>query len=464
MTIAKLALHTFTQTCGFSRLKNMFRHGINYNDYSRIVSSASNKTIGNIPQNLLEIIIINNPTTKKEAILRAQKAFEDANIELSAIDKAQQQLINRTPVTLENFYRYITNLDNGKNTISDKIFENKITEILCKAEGAMYKKLSPIIPNLHNIKMEPIGNGAYSNIFKCQLFDKNGEKIIEDLVIKSYRQGSTTTDMQVQKLFKMLDTYSNEELMKYANANNLKISISNIQSLRDVAKVAKTAKSTKNENRYLDAMHGAFAEANASEYIKYMTGHKVTEKNGLVIPYMFNLGKNPFCVSKFIDSNIHQANQIYKFERLGLQHTDLWVNPANTINNICVDMGGIRGCFDNQKLNYYAKLEKETGIIDFFGLIDSSKSTIVGDKEATRILKEVQNLKSTETVLAYLKSIETRIATTKNELERRMLKETLAELKTKGLIPKFDYRNTTTELIDETTLDKTIREALDINS
>ena len=53
---------------GFSRLKGIFRSGINYKSYSKIVATSSRPTIGNLPDDLLKLLFIykNRKNTKSK--------------------------------------------------------------------------------------------------------------------------------------------------------------------------------------------------------------------------------------------------------------------------------------------------------------------------------------------------------------------------------------------------------------
>ncbi len=127
-----------------------------------------------------------------------------------------------------------------------------------------------------------------------------------------------------------------------------------------------------------------------------MNGHNVSEKQGIVLPDMFVLSDNPFSISKFLDGRTN-GNR-FNFKRLGLTHTDLSNNPGNLLNDICIDLGGIEIC---EGLDAFSKLVKEARCN---GLSDSPRnmmllkgksrqSYIIGDKEATKILKLIQDTK-----------------------------------------------------------------------
>ena len=101
--------------------------------------------------------------------------------------------------------------------------------------------------------------------------------------------------------------------------------------------------------------------------MRFWSGHKLSGKDGIEIPSLFHLGENPYAISNFIGKNTH-ATREFSFSRIGLEHGDFITNPSNGINGICIDIGGI-----------------------------SAKSdSIIGNKQATRVLKQIENAVPTE--------------------------------------------------------------------
>ena len=76
--------------CGFSRLKNIFRKGINYQSYENMIGTTSRPIMGNIPNDLLQLILKANPNTKKQAILKKLKLQM-----LMGVKKKQMQKIKK---------------------------------------------------------------------------------------------------------------------------------------------------------------------------------------------------------------------------------------------------------------------------------------------------------------------------------------------------------------------------------
>ena len=99
----------------------------------------------------------------------------------------------------------------------------------------------------------------------------------------------------------------------------------------------------------------------------------------------------------------------------------------------------------------------------------ATASEIVGNKQAMRILKRIHNLKSTEEILSYIKSLEDYALNCKNELKKKTILTTLKEIKDKNLYPKHfnTYKAMTTqerklseEEVEELMLDPSIYDAL----
>ena len=154
--------------------------------------------------------------------------------------------------------------------------------------------------------------------------------------------------------------------MKLIQESNKKISLNLSESPKTLNDIVKYREQIENlflqQKKAMLAMnreHGAAAEANISEYLRYFSGHKITAKDGIEIPAMFSLGANPYSVSNFVGKNT-RATREFSFDRLGLTHGDL--HDGNGINGICIDIGGITPKSD----------------------------TIVGNKNATRFLKRIK--------------------------------------------------------------------------
>ncbi len=381
--------------CGFSRLKNIFRKGINYQSYENMISTTSRPIMGNIPNDLLQLILKANPNTKKQAILKAQEAYTEASYFLTGMTKINIQAVNRSKISLDSAVNMLKS-DNIGLLFRDKIYNEKSTEIILKAEQAMLDKFKTILPTVKNVKITNIGQGAYSDVYKCEIFGAEGKKLVADRVIKCYKSDNSFNRTLFEKTNKIFSQYSDEEIVSYAKSKGVALDLNTVQEKRKLFKdtLEGIKLQTSDTDKYMATMHGANAEANATEYIRYMSGHKISESQGLILPDMFVLSDNPFSISKFLDVNIH-GNK-FNFERLGLEHSDLSTNPGNLINGVCIDIGGIEV---KESLGTISKLVREArskGLSDsprnFLALKRKSRqSNIIGDKEITRILKSIQD-------------------------------------------------------------------------
>jgi len=381
---------------GFSRLKNIFRSGINHETYKTIVSTCTRPITGNIPKDLLQLILKKNPNTKKEAIIKAQDAFIDASYFLSNMSKINVQAINRSQITLENAIN-ILKKDNLASLYIDKIYNEKSTELILKAEQAMLNKFKTILPTAKNVKITGIGQGAYSDVYRCEIFGADGKKLVTDRVIKCYKSDNSFNRTLFEKIDKIFSQYSDEEIVSYARTKGVELDLNKVKEKRKLFKdtLENIRLQTSDTDKYMATMHGANAEANATEYIRYINGHKISESQGLVLPDMFVLSDNPFSISKFLDGSIH-GNK-FNFERLGLNHSDLSTNPGNLINGVCIDVGGIETYESFDTVYKLVKECRNKGLSDsprnFMAVKRKSRqSNIIGNKETTRILKSIHNV------------------------------------------------------------------------
>lgn len=383
--------------CGFSRLKNIFRKGINYQSYENMISTTSRPIIGNIPNDLLQLILkaANNPNTKKQAILKAQEAYIDASYLLTDMTKINIQAVNRSRISLDNAVNMLKS-DNIGLFFTDKIYNEKSTEIILKAEQAMLDKFKTILPTAKNVKITNIGQGAYSDVYKCEIFDAEGKKLVADRVIKCYKSDNSFNKTLFEKTNKIFSQYSDEEIVSYASSKGVKLDLNKVKEKRKLFKdtLESIKLQTSDTDKYMATMHGANAEANTAEYIRYMSGHKISESQGLVLPDMFVLSDNPFSISKFLDRNVNGGK--FNFNRLGLEHSDLSENPGNLINGICIDIGGIETKASYSTVFNLVRDTRSKGLSDspqnFLALKRKSwQSNIIGDKEASKILKLIQD-------------------------------------------------------------------------
>lgn len=78
-----------TAETGYSRLKGVFTRSINYNTYDEFVSAARNKTLGNLPDDILQAKI--RTSDEKSTILKIQEGFAKAADELHSVELIRAQ-------------------------------------------------------------------------------------------------------------------------------------------------------------------------------------------------------------------------------------------------------------------------------------------------------------------------------------------------------------------------------------
>lgn len=426
-----------TTVNGFSRLKGIFRSGINYCSYEQIVSTAKNKTVGNIPHDMLKLVISANPNHKKEAITAVQDMYTEAAVILSGVEKAQKQAIKRFPNNIESAVKIIENTMHQKNNFFvDRILEEKIVELALKAEQQIITRLSNIIPNVGNIKISHIGFGAFGNAFKCEIFDTNGKKLVADRVIKTFHDDSDFALNLLKKINSIISKYSSKNIEQYSSKMGKTLSKDDIQAELEKVKKLIEAESQISETskRYNGMLHGAMAETNTAEYIRYMAGHKVGEKQGIVLFDMVNMGEQPYAISKFVDSKFTGIfTPPFNLKRLGLGSTD--INPQNSINGVCIDIGGICPHLDLKAFKEYMEASGMVFSPDNVvkGMLKATKTKIVGDKISTRILKRLSHAKLDERE-NIIKDLIQEAEKSKDLIYKRKILETIREIKEKKLV------------------------------
>lgn len=429
-------------TDGFSRLSGLFRHGINYRNYDSFVPSAKNKLVGNLPSSLLQLIIKNNPETKADAIKSVQQSFKEAAAILAENNKVHLQAINRFSSTIDNAVEMIENINDAyPKFYQDKIFLEKSTEILIMAEEKILSALKKTIPDVKNVKVSYLGQGGFAQTYRCEIIDNNDQKIIPDRVIKLFRDDNVNFMLQIlAKAHEVMSKFSANLISRMAKQKGLLIEDNTVKDIQLDFKIANEtihdASVSKAKQEKLRQKHGAYAEANTAEYIKYMYGKKLKPEDGIVIPDLFYLGDTKFALAQYVDSSI-KTDKVFDFSRLGLYHSDLNEKPSNTINGVCIDMGGIMPeCLrktSNSVTNFFG---------DFLKLIFSpqsmTQSYIVGDKFATRLLKKYQSCKTPKEKFEMLEVFRQKAKQVTNEVIKRKYLNVIDEIQT---IQYIDYLN-----------------------
>lgn len=334
--------------CQISRLKGYFRNQINYPDYNILINSAKRKVSGKLPRDI-RVLAVKNKNNKHQAVLGIENAFIQCANMLGEINKFRYQCINRTTRTLSRLIRLTKNLSWRERLITDKLYLEKETESIIRAEMALLENIKPYIPEAKNVIISILGDGIYGTSYKCNVFDKKGAKIFSDKVMKIFYKNNEQNKILYDKEKRYVDLCSDEQLDKYIELRK-KAAKYNGYSADFPYKTAQEFREHM-ESKYKDFMnytskeymmqHSAAAEANVSEYIRFHSGHKlVSTKDGIRIPDFFYLGDTEFSLGEFIENNA-KAVKPFDFHKLGLKHTDYDKNKGNNINSICVDLGGI---------------------------------------------------------------------------------------------------------------------------
>ena len=393
-----------------SRFKNIFSHGINYSTTSEMAQFAKNKFVGNLPSDLLNIIIKNNPNCKRESIRLIQDTFIDTACILQKCEKLQMQGMRRNRLSLDNAVKILDNLRKGKTDFyKDKIYNEKITELTLKAEDMLMRNLKSVLPEVHNVKLTFIGNGSYGDAFKLEVLNKEGQKVVADNVIKTFKSGDDQSKLLIDIINKLFTNYSVDDIVNQAQKMGISLDKCNISALKNQMQEISNSFSAES-CASLRRFHGSFAEANATEYIRKFAGHKLDETQGLVLPNMFYLGDTQFSLSKFLDAS-SKAKREFDFQRLGLIHTDESV--ANRINGVCFDIGGIIP---------YLRLSKMRSFDAIFN------SNIAGNKTSIKILKRIYNTKP-EQREQMLETISKEAEQCKNLIERQHMQKAINEIR-----------------------------------
>ena len=393
-----------TALCKLTRLKNLFRSGVNYSDYEKILQNTKRKFVGNLPNDILGSIFRLHPENKKEVIIGTQSVFEETASVLGNINKLEKQAINRMASDSRSQERQFYFLSKNKPLLQwkDALYTEKELETIIKAEEVMLRGLKQYFPDAENVVITPLGSGAFGHGFKCEVFGKNGKKLISDKVFKVYREKDIGT-LAAEKNQRWLGIVSDEELMEHTirSVNMIKkvfpgIDIPIPESAAKVREtmqaqyefVADFAKSSKK-------IHGAAAEANSSEYLKFSAGHKVSPEDGIVIPYLFGLGDTRFALSEYIDKS-RKATKQFEFGRLGLKHGDFELNPGNNFNGICIDMGGITALSEdimsNETALKFLKTLFRTPVPNRKNILEQFKTTVSEKEVSQDIITEMENL------------------------------------------------------------------------
>ncbi len=208
------------EKCYPSRLKRIFRRDINYATYNKFVSNSKNQIVGNIPIEIIRLF----KKDKGSSIRGFQKGLSNISDYLRGcyLEAKKQNIISYGFSDLDS-----DDLMSFEKQIS--LFANR--------------QFKNVLPKNISVKLKYTGKGAWGNVFKFSMSDKDGNKIISDKALKIYHK-------------------------KFV------------------------------EIPRLSRMHGCFAEANFWTFIKFFAGHNL-DKTQFTKHYISDL-KSGYALTEFV--------------------------------------------------------------------------------------------------------------------------------------------------------------------
>lgn len=287
------SLKLTTERDGFSRLKSIFISGQNYENYAQIVGTCKRPILGNIPNEFISSIVQKYSKNERGVIIkRIQDAFQDSVRSLrDAIDLISQ----------------------GKSANFD----------LTLASKTLKSALSDILPTNSKVILTHSGDGDFGNVFKLQIVDNFGNKLIKDRALKIYKLRS--------------------------------------------------------QSDFSSRIHGINAEANSAFRFQHILGHRNNHQDYCMQEF-FDL-EHGFSISQFADETLPKITSKVDYAKLGLRPYDF--HEGNIIQGRVIDFGGIaanKDLCDKTVLKYYKKImncknqqERELMIKRYLELVSNTK-------------------------------------------------------------------------------------------
>ena len=389
----------------FSRLKGVFLSSINLKNYKNIISACTNTDCGNIPKDLLRILLSKGSKTKQTDIAAVKSIFADATDMLT-----EGINISRRAKNIQLFKGLKSSFDKDKIVSLDFLRDMDLSNaLLAPASTARIKgleetskrlteRLSQIIPECAQVGIKPLGAGAYGHGFKLEFLDSAGEKLIHDKVLKVfYKEGESQVGLyktvfsiltekskefslrDIVKMWNNIKNLKSEEVMTFLKPfeeqfakQGLSITpeaveeaLTNLRTvkLKDIKPLFTMMKEIPPEvdivgdiQGLMSKQHGVYAEANTMMFIRKRLGHSLRKTN-VVAPDYYNLQKG-FSIAEFSDDLLPASSSDVMFETLGLQHCDS--HDANIVANRIIDLGGVQltkpELCDKLTARYYKKI------------------------------------------------------------------------------------------------------------
>ena len=269
------------EKCYPKRLKRLFRSNINMSTYDQFIPNMQRAIVGNLPPELIHFF-------PKENRASNIKDFQNILADITRYLRASYHKLKFQPgfCWVDINYR------------QSSYVKNWIEEANCILNACL-KRLSG---EGLSASLEYVDRGAWGNVFKFSLFDKNGKKIMKDKALKVYHSPSS---------------------LEMRNANK----------------------------------HNNYAEANFWEFLRFWVGHKL-DNTRFTRHYISDM-KAGFSLTEFSTFGIHPTTSNFDIKKiLRIKYLDAERNSP--IFGKIYDAGGFVKCEDfiddKVVLKYFKKL------------------------------------------------------------------------------------------------------------
>ena len=166
---------------GFTRVKSLFRSGINLNNYDDIVNCTLNAEVGTLPKDMLgKILTGTKAISANEKISIAKKGFSDAiepllhDIEVNQraqsifLHKFLSKTFTKEKVISLDFlkeFKFSKLINFGKEAINPKLLGGN------EASIELTKAFSQIIPNCSKVNVVSLQKGSFGAGYKLEFLD-----------------------------------------------------------------------------------------------------------------------------------------------------------------------------------------------------------------------------------------------------------------------------------------------------
>lgn len=414
------------QNIKYSRLKNIFARDINYKNYQNIVKNTKQKTIGNLPTDILHISI--TTPNKSKTIKKIQKGFAQTAKILSGIHKEKSKNINQLKAPQDKVKKIIPHLINYDYSyltalveqIKKEFLKNTTEQnLLTQSSNTLKKAMEDVLPADAKIKISNIGEGFFAICYKVEFLNNKKEKLFNDCVLKIYKNNkdniktnayinnainkviNSLSDNEISQCYTKAtnDTFKTDfektEFAKYFKKQNKSLTI---KELKDFIKTE--IQKTPLQN----SIHGVNAEANSYTYITKALGHNI-EKTNLNKHYYFDL-QNKFNISSFAGPNSPKTTKRINYTIPNIQMFDIYENYANIVYGKIIDVGGTQKTgevLDKTVLKYYKKIMNRNNKTEQQTVLTNLKELVKNHKTPHR--KKIQEaINRAEAILKKYKS------------------------------------------------------------